>query len=98
MKNFDLKNFLVENKLTANSKQLQEYEMEKVGESTMYAFKTEKGALVKIAAENLPKYINGEMERNGNKPVTLTFTKKVETAPDYKITGHTDDMGRPMNV
>jgi len=98
MENFDLKNFLVENRLTENSKQLQEYEMEKVGESTVYAFKTEKGALVKIAAENLPKYINGEMERNGNKPVTLTFTQKVEAAPDFKITGHTDDMGRPMNV
>ena len=96
MNNFDLKKFLVENKLTDNSKQLSEFEMEKVGESTVYAFKTEKGALVKIAASNLPKYINGEMERNGNKPVTLTFTQKVETAPDFEITGTTDDMGRRL--
>ena len=54
MKNFNLKDFLVENKLTTNSKQLSEYDMEKTGESIQYEFRTEEGSRVKIGADKLP--------------------------------------------
>jgi len=99
MENFDLKNFLVENKLTGNSKQLQEYDYEKTGkDETIFAFKTEAGARVKVPADKLPNFINGLIDKNGGEPVSLTFTEKVVTSPQIKVTNVTDPMGRPMNL
>ena len=96
MKNFNLKDFLVENKLTTNSKQLSEYDMEKTGESIQYEFRTEEGSRVKIGADDLPRYINSLLDKAGNKGVTLTFISKIGRVPDYKITKHTDDIGNPF--
>ena len=98
MKNFNLKDFLVENKLTTNSKQLSEYDMEKTGESIQYEFRTEEGSRVKIGADKLPGYINSLLDKAGNKGVTLTFISKIGLVPDYKITNVTTDAGDRINL
>jgi hypothetical protein len=99
MDNFDLKKFLVENKLTDNSKELLEYDMKKTGESIQCEFEIEGGARVKIGVDNFPRYIKRKLEeavKEGKEEIKLTYMQ-IKTVPDFEITNRTDDMGRPLN-
>lgn len=96
MENFDLKKFLVENKLTTNS--LAEYDIKSTGEEEIiYEVEVldEDGKIksyTKLSAEKFDLYI-----KNSPLPVTIKFKNRTVRAVT-KITGVTDDMGRPMNL
>jgi hypothetical protein len=98
MDNFDLKKFLVENKLTDNSKELLEYDIKSTGEEEIiYEVEVldEDGKVksyTKLSADKFDQYI-----KNRPLPVTIKFNNRTVRAVT-KITGVTDDMGRPMNL
>ena len=98
MNNFDLKKFLIENKLTDNSKELLEYDIESTGEQEIiYEVEVldEDGKVksyTKLRADKFDQYI-----KNRPLPVTIKFNNRTVRAVT-KITNVTDPMGRLMNL